>query len=403
MNEASNGNRPSACASIRISTVHDGYIAYDTGRDVIHHLNPTASLIFELCDGRRSVSEIAEAAGRILGKSSEYFDDVEQWLARAAVRGLVTFGGVGPRAEPREMDAETLSRAAEKLKEKGRTDWAFSCQQRAAELDPDDPDIWYALGDLAHIEGDRETARTAYARYLKSDPDDAEVAHILVALGDGATPARMPDDCVTQIFDRYSTDYDESMRGELDYCAPEVLLEVLERALPRKDAGLDVLDLGCGTGLAGKLLRPLARRLDGVDISPEMIGQARKLGSYDSLDVAEITDWLCRAATRSYDLVAACDVLVYFGDLAPIFEAVRRILKPGGCLAFTVERGDGDGVKLSDSGRFAHSEDYLEETAQTAGLEIGGKKTGAIRTEYGEPVEGIAIVLRNAELHRPDN
>jgi predicted TPR repeat methyltransferase len=52
---------------------------------------------------------------------------------------------------------------------------------------------------------------------------------------------------------------------------------------------VDVLDLGCGTGLSGQALRPLARRLTGVDLSPAMIDARRTRTVYDVLTVAEIT------------------------------------------------------------------------------------------------------------------
>ena len=48
-----------------------------------------------------------------------------------------------------------------------------------------------------------------------------------------------------------------------------------------------VLDLGCGTGLAGEALRRRAAWLEGVDLSSGMIDQARRKGLYDRLEVAE--------------------------------------------------------------------------------------------------------------------
>ena len=44
--------------STRISPVEGGYVAYDPASDNLHQLNPTAALIVELCDGRRTVAEI---------------------------------------------------------------------------------------------------------------------------------------------------------------------------------------------------------------------------------------------------------------------------------------------------------------------------------------------------------
>ena len=44
-----------------------------------------------------------------------------------------------------------------------------------------------------------------------------------------------------------------------------------------------MLDLGCGTGLAGEAFRPHVDWLEGVDLSPGMIAQARKKTIYDRL------------------------------------------------------------------------------------------------------------------------
>ena len=52
----------------------------------------------------------------------------------------------------------------------------------------------------------------------------------------------------------------------------------------------------------------------------------------------------------AYDLIVSADVLVYFGDLAPVFVAVARALRPNGIFAFSVERFDGPGFTLQASG-----------------------------------------------------
>lgn len=46
---------------------------------------------------------------------------------------------------------------------------------------------------------------------------------------------------------------------------------------------LDILDLGCGTGLVGSWFRDYARKLVGVDISPTMLDMATKKGCYHEL------------------------------------------------------------------------------------------------------------------------
>ena len=108
-----------------------------------------------------------------------------------------------------------------------------------------------------------------------------------------------------------------------------------------------VLDLGCGTGLAGAAFRPRVDWLVGVDLSAGMIEQARRKGLYDRLHVADLLEFLTREARAlALDLVIAADVFVYCADLAPIARAVGARARAGGLFAFTVETHDGGGVLL---------------------------------------------------------
>lgn len=385
-------SRPAVRPSIRIALLEDGYLLLDSLHDRIHFLNPAAALIFELCNGRRTVATIVEMVVQACGEAGMGPAAIEQWLADAGDSGLISFDSPSP-SDPREINSDELHDLAWRLRERGETAQAFACQKRAAELSPDDPGTWFSLGELAQIEGDRDTALAAYRRYLQIVPDDPEVAHIVVALSDGPPPPRAPRDSVVNLYRRFSRFYDKNMLNELDYRAPELTIAALKKVLRGDPSDLAVLDLGCGTGLAGTLLRPWARRLDGLDISSEMAALARKRGCYDLVEVSELTAWL-KETDRRYDLVTACDVLVYFGDLAAVFSGVSRILEPDGLFGFTLERGISKGITLLDSGRFAHSGDHLENAARQAGLEAACLENDVLRTEYDEPVTGIVAVLR---------
>jgi predicted TPR repeat methyltransferase len=383
--------RYSVSSGIRLAAVDDGYIAYDSDHDSVHHLNPTAALILELCNGRRFPEEIAAILARTLADPCSGTEEIGAWLSEAADRGLLTADPFSP-AEATEIDGETLARLATSLRDEGEIRKAFLCQQRAAELAGEDPEMWRSLGELAHIEGDRAAACRAYGRYLELEPDDAEVSHILVALSDESPPPRASDESVLCLYERFSGFYDESMRDELEYRAPELLMEALDQVMPFDPGGLDVLDLGCGTGLAGPLVRPWARRLDGVDISPPMIARSRERRCYDRLDTAELGEWLS-STERIYDLVLACDVFVYFGDLTAVFKSVERIVAPDGFFGFTVEKGASGGVTLTDSGRYTHDRRHIDAAAAGAGLHVAHSGERTLRMEYGDPVTGIVTVL----------
>jgi predicted TPR repeat methyltransferase len=113
----------------------------------------------------------------------------------------------------------------------------------------------------------------------------------MVALRDEAPPPRAPNECIRQIYRRFSSNYETLMREELDYQAPECLRDTIAAAMGERH-DLAILDLGCGSGLAGVCLKPWASVIVGVDLSPEMISLARDRNIYDRLEVSEITDWL---------------------------------------------------------------------------------------------------------------
>jgi predicted TPR repeat methyltransferase len=152
-----------------------------------------------------------------------------------------------------------------------------------------------------------------------------------------------------------------------------------------------VLDLGCGTGLAGAVFRPIAARLDGVDLSPAMVEKARAKKLYDSLLVGDIEKTLATPGPL-YDLIVAADTLVYLGDLKPVFEGARARLKPDGYFLFTVEAGD-TGFTLGPKRRWRHGETYLRQAAATAGLEVRGLISASPRQEAQAPVDGFAVAL----------
>jgi predicted TPR repeat methyltransferase len=196
---------------------------------------------------------------------------------------------------------------------------------------------------------------------------------------------------VRHLFDQFSLDYDERMVGHLAYAAPQILFDLASMVMPGKDR-LAILDLGCGTGLAGAVFRPLAARLDGVDLSPAMIEKARARNIYQHLLVEDLTTAL-GAEGPAYDLILAADTLVYLGDLKPVFEAAHARLAPDGYFLFTVEKAEGEGFELGPKRRWRHSETYLRKLAQKAGFSVSGFVAAEPRREANVPVEGFAVAM----------
>jgi predicted TPR repeat methyltransferase len=373
--------------AVAVTPVEGGYIGYDSARDRLHEVNALGALIVELCDGSRSVEDIRSLVGPLMPDSQS--GEIDRWIGEAVEAGLLYWGG-----PPRELSVDELSTLAGHFQGSGKYEAAYQCAKRVTEQRPENPDVWHALGWAAQAAGRRKEAGGAYEKYLEARPEDASIRHILTALRDEAPPPRASNECILQTFRDFSAHYDSKMRDSLSYQAPERIQELIRAAIGDA-AGLEILDIGCGTGLAGVCLKERAARLVGIDLSPEMIEVARERGIYDQLEVAEITEWL-EQTEGQFDLIVACDCLVYFGDLHPVAAGAARRLKPGGCFAFTTERGEKYPFHLTDSGRYTHHADYIREVAAKAGLVVGRLEEGFLRTERGVEVTGLLALLRKA-------
>ena len=231
--------------------------------------------------------------------------------------------------------------------------------------------------------------RQAYRRWVQAVPGHPTASFMLEALEKGRTPARMPDAAVKTSFDAYAADFDKHLQA-LEYKAPELVAEVLAHRLPEANGRLDVLDGGCGTGLSAHLLRPYAHKLSGVDLSPAMLQHAQSTGQYDVLVEAELGGFLA-AHPQSFDVCVCVDVLVYFGDLGPILKLAAEALKPGGLLAFTVEKSSRPGSHLHPTGRYSQHPDHVHATLEAAGLQAIEVRNATIRMEANAPVQGLLV------------
>jgi predicted TPR repeat methyltransferase len=246
--------------------------------------------------------------------------------------------------------------------------------------------------------GRQNEAVAAYREWLDREPDNPLPRHMLAACGGEAPPARADDAYVREVFDRFAESFDEQLLKNLDYRAPEVLVDALTDVLGAAEGALDVLDAGCGTGLCGPLIRPHARRLDGVDLSSGMLEKARLRGGYDELVAAELTAYL-KDHPQTWDVVLSADTLVYFGDLAEVLAATHAALRAGGRVAFTLEAMDvdEDRSELSSSGRYRHTRRYVERVLDAAGFVDISMAASALRKEVGKPVSGWVVVARKRQ------
>jgi predicted TPR repeat methyltransferase len=285
----------------------------------------------------------------------------------------------------------------------GKRDRARASFERALQFNPGNADTHYNLGVLACDLGLRGEAEAHFRRCLACDPDDSRGAEILLAhIGASARPERTPPAQLLSIYDVRSRFWDQ----ERTYFGAGLVADGLRRyAVPNR---LNILDIGCGTGLAGVAVRDLAARLDGVDISPAMLEKARAKRVYDQLFQADLQTFLA-GQEKSYDAVLAAATLIHFGDLKPLFDATARCLRGDGLFVFTLFPYEAESSavlgdagyavaahdRLAQSGCFRHSLSYVECLADEAGFSVLELKMIIHEQDQdGNPVSGILAVLR---------
>jgi predicted TPR repeat methyltransferase len=265
--------------------------------------------------------------------------------------------------------------------------------RQVVETAPGFATAWFALASVREATGDRDGAIAAFTAARDADREDYHGARLhLARLGVGEATPSMTGVYVRRLFDQHAPEFDRALVERLDYRGPELLLAALRPPDGQRFRLGSVLDLGCGTGLAGAAFRPYCDWLAGVDISSGMIEQARAKGLYDRLEVSDLLEFLTAEAGAQHHLVLAADVFVYCSDLFPITKAVAEVLTPAGRFAFTVETHDAPGVRLQETLRYTHGAPHVRDAIAAAGLELNTLTSASTRSEKGAPVEGLLVV-----------
>jgi len=81
--------RPAIDDDLDVNETEDGLIIYAPSTDRVHHLNATASVVLQLCDGSRSPGEIADGVREVFQLEESPLAETEECLARLGREGLV--------------------------------------------------------------------------------------------------------------------------------------------------------------------------------------------------------------------------------------------------------------------------------------------------------------------------
>lgn len=269
---------------------------------------------------------------------------------------------------------------------------ALDCFHNALLMNPHLPGINRDYGIACVKFGLKAEAATQLRKALLIDGNDTEARYFL-SIAEGKSPDKdMQQEYVRNLFDQFSGSFDKILVDKLDYDIPQQLVGFLAETLPDAFHFTNAIDLGCGTGLFGSVIRSRVDALTGVDISAKMIELAGSRNCYDTLITGELVEAV-RNSAAGYDLFAATDVLAYIGDLVELFTTLKAKSLPEGYFVFSTESMDGEGFTLQGTGRYAHSPDYIRSVAAGCGCTIVAEKQVQLRREHGKWIMGNMYIV----------
>lgn len=245
------------------------------------------------------------------------------------------------------------------------------------------------LGQAYYELGYVHEAIRIFEEHRKGDPGNSIVSHLLALCYQKKIPEQCTSGFVEQTFDIAANNFEETLKA-LGYSGPELTHDFLSSS-DYKFQSLNILDLGCGTGMVGTMLKPYANVLTGVDLSQAMLDIAKAKDIYDKLYKNDIVEFLESTPTH-YDLVSCMDTFVYIGNLEKLISEIYSHLTVGGTMIVSTEKTESnENYQLNISGRYSHNENYLKKLLNIHNLKILSMRDITIRMEAGYPLAGQFI------------
>ncbi len=276
---------------------------------------------------------------------------------------------------------------------------AITYLKKAIEIKSDYFAAYNNLGTVYLKIEDLPNAIENFQSALKLQPDNEEVKYILSALKQENSPDQAPNEYIEHLFDQYAPHFDQHLIEHLKYTTPKLLHDAVMSEIHDNLHLRQVLDLGCGTGLAGALFKDIAHPLIGVDLSKNMIEILQEKDIYDELIVGDLRKSLQDHLNN--EIIIAADVLPYIGDLSELFHDVANALSPNGLFGFSIEIAP-DNIStysLQTSIRYAHAPEYIKKLASQENLILLSQKEITLRLQRNQPLRGMLFILLAAHTH----
>ncbi|MDF1758293.1 MAG: tetratricopeptide repeat protein [Legionellaceae bacterium] len=251
-----------------------------------------------------------------------------------------------------------------------------------------------ALSNLAAIKmrrGDKQGACVLLERAVAVNPDEKTTQFMLAAISENHhSDTPYCPSYANDLFNHYAMYYEKHMQDTLQYNIPKKLWDVLHQLNVKQ---VDkALDLGCGTGLSGEVLKNFCRHLIGVDISQKMLSIANSKDIFDKLIEAEALTFI-KEDIEIYQLIVAADVLPYFASLDELFISLKPRLSQDGFFIFTAEISDSEPWVLQETIRYSHNPNYIGGLCEKYGYKVEYEEKTIARKHEDSNLEVMLYVI----------
>ena len=278
------------------------------------------------------------------------------------------------------------------LQEQDRLKEAEASFRQAITLKPDLAVAHYNLGKVYKKIRKNSKAVECFEKTLELSSEDLLGATLqLATLGKRKIPEKTPENFMQEFYRKKSKNWDKLEKKENKYRG-HLLIKNAFKTTHSTSKKIDILDMGCGTGSLAKILRPYARTLVGVDLSPDMLFKAEEICLYDSLYKKDLSQYLSEVSNH-YDTIVAAAVLIHFYDLSNIFFLVKDSLKINGKFIFSIFEETEKNKDLNSFLMYAHSDDYITTLADSLNLKIIYRQKDIHEYHKGVSVPAIIYVL----------
>ncbi|NUY39534.1 methyltransferase domain-containing protein [Wolbachia endosymbiont of Litomosoides brasiliensis] len=264
------------------------------------------------------------------------------------------------------------------------------------------PIVWYNIGRCHFAMGNTSKAYTYLTKTLRLDNNYEEASYYIKKMINPAPIIKLPKNIIKQYFDYTGEHFVEHWLIAKQYRGHELVHTVITKIFNDSTSELNILDLGCGTGICGHFLKihNTGNHITGIDISNRMLNIARGCfikgkPVYNELIHIEMTEFLKQGRNHLYDVIIFAEVLHYLHDFKVELELAKKSTSKKGAIVCLIRRKEGKGIDFVNKGDyFRHSESYVQHVVKEINMQISYMSYCKI---YGSQVDGILFALQHPQ------